>query len=111
MATAAAAGQSTGKQPDLRAPRGLGDSFFALEGGKGDELLLAASQGFLQGRGIYLFPKQSSSVAAAGKCSSLSFPFSCCSLSSLKQGGFTEATETFCSDTEARTLQGLFLQG
>lgn len=40
-------------------------------GGRG-ELLLAASQGFLQGRGIYLFPKQSSPVAAAGNCSPLS---------------------------------------
>lgn len=98
---AAAPGQAAGKQPDLQALLALG-SFLVCFGGRG-ELLLAASQGFLQRRGTYLFPKQSSSVAAAGKCSPLSFPFSCCSLCSLEQGDFTKAEDTFCGVTEART--------
>lgn len=102
MTSAAAPGQSTGKQPDLQAPVALG-SFFVCFGGREarEQLLLAVSQGFLQGRGPYFFPKQSSSVAAADKRSSLSFPFSCCS--SLKQGDFTKAENTFCSATEAIT--------
>lgn len=108
---AAAAGQSAGKPPDLQAPLAPGGFLVYFGGREGrGELLLAVSQGFLQGRGTYLFPKQSSSVAAAGKGSPLSLPFSCCSLSSLEQD-FTEAEDTIRSITEARTPKGLYLQG